>query len=322
MSLKFDCIDVGTQYCPCHLAETNECLICSFLKGKDICECNWQGTCVFSEYYWNNNKRKDGRKEYDSKIIDKYKCGINSYIIKIRTNKWLVSQLIHPGSYILIRGKNSNNYYNMPISIMDVDIEKEVIYIAYQVVGIKTKKLEQCNYNVIIKGPYWNGIFGLKNLKKIKSGKCVVIAKGIAQAPVVLTMKKMINDNNEVILFVDKGKVKEFFIDDFIDKNNIQRYEVNLRNDKDKNLLLKTIKDNNIDIIYSSGSDKLHSYVINIIRKTDTKTKLVVTNNNIICCGEGICGACTRRLENGTLIRTCKTQFDIGKEVERGIISG
>lgn len=39
-----DCIDAGTEFCPCHLAEEGECILCSQLHGKCFCDCvNWKG---------------------------------------------------------------------------------------------------------------------------------------------------------------------------------------------------------------------------------------------------------------------------------------
>ncbi len=41
----------------------------------------------------------------------------------------------------------------------------------------------------------------------------------------------------------------------------------------------------------------------------DENIKLAVSNNNLICCGEGICGACSIDL-NGVKVKTCKTQVN------------
>ncbi|NFG18899.1 sulfide/dihydroorotate dehydrogenase-like FAD/NAD-binding protein, partial [Clostridium botulinum] len=43
-----DCIDAGSEYCPCHLAETGDCILCSQLSGKKFCDCiNWKGVCIY-----------------------------------------------------------------------------------------------------------------------------------------------------------------------------------------------------------------------------------------------------------------------------------
>ena len=42
-----DCIDAGSEFCPCHLAESGECILCSQLQGSHFCDClNWKGVCI------------------------------------------------------------------------------------------------------------------------------------------------------------------------------------------------------------------------------------------------------------------------------------
>mgnify|MGYP000921887947 CR=1 FL=1 len=51
---RMDCIDCGTEYCPCHLAESGECIMCSQLQGECFCDCvNWKGVCVYQELFNN-----------------------------------------------------------------------------------------------------------------------------------------------------------------------------------------------------------------------------------------------------------------------------
>ena len=42
-----DCIDAGSEFCPCHLAESGECILCSQLQGSHFCDClNWKGVFI------------------------------------------------------------------------------------------------------------------------------------------------------------------------------------------------------------------------------------------------------------------------------------
>ena len=64
-----ECIDLGTEYCPCKLAEQGQCLICSQCQGECFWDClNWKGVCVYQELYNNGNKAKEGRKTYDCTV--------------------------------------------------------------------------------------------------------------------------------------------------------------------------------------------------------------------------------------------------------------
>ncbi len=44
------CVDAGSEYCPCHLAENGTCLACSLLSGEDFCDCRWSGSCSYLNY--------------------------------------------------------------------------------------------------------------------------------------------------------------------------------------------------------------------------------------------------------------------------------
>lgn len=37
---KFECIDAGTEYCPCYLAKLGECYECPLLRGEKFATAN------------------------------------------------------------------------------------------------------------------------------------------------------------------------------------------------------------------------------------------------------------------------------------------
>jgi len=124
MDLKqWQCVDAGSDYCPCYLAEQNDCITCTQLQGKNYCDCNWRGVCIYNDFYFLENKRKDTRipQEFpivDSKIID------DIIILSIKVTKYMARVLKQPGSYIFVRSKHSEHFFDVPISIMYSDEEK------------------------------------------------------------------------------------------------------------------------------------------------------------------------------------------------------
>lgn len=44
------CQDVVAGSCPCVLADIDECRYCSLLQGKEVCNCDWRGYCVYEWY--------------------------------------------------------------------------------------------------------------------------------------------------------------------------------------------------------------------------------------------------------------------------------
>lgn len=310
-----DCIDAGTEYCPCHLAESNECILCSQLSGKKFCDCiNWKGVCIYQEYCWNGGKAKKGRREYLCRILRKNFIDNKLIEFEILIPHFLMNKLNMPGSFIFIRHPDTNNFYDTPISIMEANMDENTINIVIDIRGVKTKKINELKEgeNVLIKAPFWNGVQGLKNLNSSKDGVSVVILRGIGQAPAVPVMKKLYSNSNNIITIIDKGGLKDIFISKYIRKYNCTNYTCNILKDGEltndfKELLISILEHNNVNLIHISAQDIIIYQVLNYVKKP---IKFSCSNNAKMCCGEGVCGCCTVRFKGHKVKRMCKVQTD------------
>ncbi len=310
-----DCIDAGTKFCPCHLAESNECILCSQLQGESFCDCkNWKGTCIFQELNWNNNKATTERENYVAVIVKKNLIakGLIKFVIKISHE--LCKQLIKPGSYIFMRCLKTSPYFDVPISVMECDLEKDTVSVIIEIEGIKTKKINDLNEkdSLVVRGPFWNGVLGLKNINRCVDKNVLLIARGIGQAPVIPVLKKLHNLNNNIQLVLDKGKYKDSFIQDYLKKYPCNVIEINTMDEgkmsSDLVTLLKdSIENRSIEHVHCSGPDVL---IQEVIREINSRTTTSCCNNAKMCCGQGICGACTTRFEGHVVKRLCKLQTD------------
>lgn len=301
---QWQCTDAGSDYCPCSLAETNECITCSHLQGENYCDCNWPGVCIFQDFYFSENRKKEMRKTQEFPIVEQ-KLFKNAIVLSILVTKYLASTLKHPGSYILIRNKCDESYFDIPISILDCDEDNLIIKIAIEVRGIKTKKLLDLGQTILIKGPFWNGLTGIDNLKRTQDEKCLVIVRGIAQAPSILAIKHLLKNNNKVDILVNKRDYEHNFIKDYFPMNLIK--EVDISSDELVNVARELIAKDNYRLVFLGGSDSLQNKIIKSVEDLN-QIVFLRTNNSVICCGEGICGACAKKVEGGFWIRTCKAQ--------------
>lgn len=302
----FKCTDAGSEYCPCELADTLNCISCSLLQGKDTCDCGWNGVCILNEYYMNNKKIKEGRKTYKAQKIYCRDMANNCFLLKLETQDELAKELKRPGSYVFIRPEDRKTYFDAPMSILDVEDDK-FIYIAYQNTGCKTKSLNNVN-KFLIRGPYWNGIIGSVNFNKLINANCLIISKGIGQSSIVLPIKTMQKNNNNVVLFLDKGKLSKTYIFDFIDKEDVELYQDDIFENGE--CIKRIIEEKNIELILSAGSDLVHKFIYQLIRGYNRDIKFMTTNNNRLCCGEGVCGACINRAKSGYKVRMCKAKVN------------
>ncbi|MFZ7132723.1 MAG: sulfide/dihydroorotate dehydrogenase-like FAD/NAD-binding protein [Eubacteriales bacterium] len=310
-----DCIDAGTEFCPCHLAESEECLLCSQLQGKEFCDCkNWKGTCIYQEFEWNNGKVQQGRKYFNGRIVEKKYITDNVILLNIKTDHYLCKNLLKPGSFIFLRNPNTHQYFDVPISIMECNLKEDTLTMIIEIEGIKTKKIDllKIEEDILLKGPFWNGIFGIKHINHCKEKSVMVLARGIGQAPIIPLLKKLNNKGNRIFLLLDKGKYEEIFIQEYLSTYHVQVIPIcTMINGK---LTVETIEkieqlliDEQVEHIHCAGPDILIKEIIALIKKRITTS---CCNNAKMCCGEGVCGACTTRFEGQVVKRLCKLQTD------------
>lgn len=315
---KVDCIDCGTEYCPCKLAESGECILCSQLQGECFCDClNWKGVCIYQEFYNNGMKAKAGRKAITCKVISVELIEDELIMIKFDVPHKLALDLVKPGSYIFIR-TDENYFFDVPISIMSSDIDNNIITLVIEVRGVKTKRLKNIKTGgeIVIRGPYWNGVFGLDNILKQWEGNCLVLGRGIGMAPMMPVIRKLVANKNEVDLYADLNPYKNNFAKKYVEEFGVFPRETNLLNkgklsDEGRFIIKNSIKDKNIKLIHLAGADILTFSVIEYLDEIGRGDILLSCCNNFkMCCGEGVCGACTARFSGHKVKRFCKFQSD------------
>lgn len=315
----YTCIDCGSEFCPCHLAESGNCILCSHLDGKDFCDCcNWNGVCIYQEFVTNNFKSKPGRKYYDCKVVDKQLLFNKILILNIKVTDKLASELVNPGSFVFIRRKEDESTFDTPICVMKNNSNEQIITLAIELKGVKTKALAKIekNDNILIKGPFWNGILGLKHITNCKNKNCLLIIRGIGQAPAVPVLETLKKNNNRIIVLIDKAPFDEIFIDKellkYADRVEESKTLVlgGLLNGTFKNNLEKILTEEKINLVHCDGADILNYQVMKIVDAHNPNIEFSCSNNEKMCCGEGVCGCCTLINNDEKLRRLCKMQTD------------
>ena len=284
-----ECIDSGTEFCPCKLAEAGECIVCSQLQGGCFCDClNWKGVCIYHEFINNGSKAKEGRKTYNClvKKIELYERDL--LLIKFEVPHKLAIDLVKAGSFIFIRPDENNIYFDVPISILDSDIDNNILTIMIEIRGIKTKNLLNIKEGntITIRGPYWNGVFGLNNLNSQSNNNVLVLARGIGMAPMIPVIRKLHQNNNNITLILDNTPYKNNYV-----KEYLQDYDVNIINevlidkgdisDEAKVLIKNLIYENNTNYIHIAGADILSVKLIDYLNSIDRKDIKLSCCNNI-----------------------------------------
>lgn len=303
-----NCIDAGSENCPCYLAVTGDCLICSRLQGSDSCNCNWRGVCIYNEYIQGNRKVNNPRRDFEAQIIEKkyYKEDLVVFILDV--DKGFAMKAGRPGSYLFVKGSEASSFYDIPISVMKADAEKGRIHLAIKIISTKTKTLLMENEKLLLRGPYRNGVHGISPIisKRGRDQKTLIIAKGIGIAPAILAAQTF-RERGTVDFLVDTEKIGKGIIDAYLEGASIC-YSTLAEKDAGESLE-NLLKENRYDNVILLASDYYIENLGKIIKKILPAADLAVSNNFRICCGEGLCGSCSVDTGTGETIKMCKCQF-------------
>ena len=314
----FECVDTGSENCPCYLALTNDCMTCTRLKGLDYCDCRWTGVCIYNEFIWNRKQPKNPRSEIKAKLIDKKTYHDQVVVFILKTDKYLAQRFKYPGTYIFVRNPEDQMIYDVPISIMHVDTEKDEIHIAVKIISAKTKKIMEAKEALIIRGPYRNGILGLKSLKGVAGGKMLVLCKSMGIAPAVKLIDYF-NGDCELDLIVDMNRLSCNFAETYLTEAKVNIQNMNFKDQNDLDLIKSLVLEKKYDEIVLFTSDKYIRIFDELLKSIHYNQPYAVVNNSNMCCGEGVCGACSHMSEDGKVIKMCKCQMKGEEVVKRGL---
>lgn len=319
MALKVytKCSNYASETCPCILAESGHCLVCSICRGEEYCSCSdTVSYCIYQELVNNGGKARDQHHIVRCEVVyEKIYNEIYKHM-RLRVSPHNLDEFGMPGSFVFVRVKE-NTYYDVPVSVFLTDIEKETIDLIIKIIGVKTKEFQKTKTGdtVFLRGPYHNGILGIKALTKLHGSRAAVICKGIGFMPSLGAINLLHMNHNEVTVYLDHGMFSKDLIDTFVRQFNVTVREI-LICDEAGNLTeeVKAVLENatgeGIDLIHFGLSDHLLKQAVGFVE--DQKNSLLISciNNAHMCCGEGICGACAVDRDGRTIVHLCKEQVD------------
>lgn len=313
------CIDINSIYCPCILAETNHCVYCSHLKGEAVCNCNWAGVCILNEKAWQATSAKQKwnwdetrtRQDLEVPITALELIAENTYAMQVLVPKELAHSLDCPGSFVFFRRTEDPDFFKFPVGIMSVN--SETIEVVIETIGPKSSRiLENGTNQLIIRGPYYNGIFGQPWVEKMTNGNVLMLTGGMGQPPAVPIVKKLVENGNQITAIVAPGKIGKIFAADIFRDWGIKVIPVTSMRREGMAKFIELITNEEVcpDLVVSAGPDDQHHGIINVMQAGSKNIPMAATNNATMCCGEGVCGSCDKEVRGGKKVRTCKVQTD------------
>ena len=154
------CADVGTRNCPCPLAETGDCLVCSRLSGARECSCRWAGVCVYNEYMQNGSMVRTKRKARSTGILQRLRQGDDLLMLQLRVPRGFALEASRPGSFLFLKPPGAPEMTSVPVSVMAADVEHESLWVILKIISAKTKALAACEDFLEMRGIYRSGLLG------------------------------------------------------------------------------------------------------------------------------------------------------------------
>ena len=303
--MEYICKDRGSASCPCPLIETGQCYTCGMAKsGRCDCPPGWQGVCPFTEYYQNGKKivsRNDEKrlfiKEY-KEYSDKHK------LIVLKTPSGFALKCKEMGTFLMVR---AGDFY-LPLSVMQSCVAEGsgFVYISFYIAGPKTKILdERCREGgtLCVKGPFFNGLINSENFHYGKA--TMVVAKGMAAMPFINQWERLKNTLTK--LYIDTDKLADGFIEEQL--GNMDYENINLYKDWQR-------LSAEMEMFQREGGNVLlmaSPYYVKMFSKR-LSHPVIYPNHSNMCCGAGMCGACSRTDMDGTTVKLCKCNGEIKKE--------
>lgn len=306
------CEDAGSSFCPCYLSLTGNCLACPAVNHTGSCDgCAWSGTCVWVESHWALGQPRPGRPQYRVEVVDRRPLTQTAFALELAAPAHLVNALQPAGSFLMARPAEREAWFDVPLAVAGLDAARNTVTHYVQVAGPKTRALAAGGRTLVVRGPFANGLVGRGHINAQPPGRALLVAVGIGQGPAHHAAAQMLAAKRPVDALLGPGDLGRVFIAGELAALGAS---VTLL-DSDHGRNGKTFRDflaaNTYRLLVSAGSDEQHRVLWQLLRQQRPGTPLVYTNNAVMCCGEGICGSCSRPLASG-ITRACKAKITPG----------
>ena len=293
--------------------------MCSRVNGSDNCDCRIYGGgfCVLEELQRNNGKAQPFRPTYTCSVMTviKHECFI---FMRLNVPSDLEHEVKVPGSFVFMR-TNENSWFDIPISVQYDEFFVGSIGVYILTCGIKSERFANIKEGdiVYLRGPFFSGLIGKRELQSQQNGKCLVITKGVALMPSISAINFLKNQGNDVRIFVDESSFPKEYLNIHLDLFELDYESIVLLDENGKltEIAKNTIcnfVENNGDLIHIGTSEYVIHLIVDYLKSINAQhIHLTCCNNDKMCCGEGICGACTSTNSNRKTVHSCKEQINI-----------
>ena len=290
--MEYKCVDAGSRRCPCALMEAGQCYVCTMSRtGRCSCGVQWEGVCPYSEYVMNGLKTGGLLRPFRAGVLKIVCYSEQLRVVRLSVPAGFAQRCQAAGSYVMVESLGCK----VPLSVLRACVRPgeradSSIELAVQPVGPKTIEILQDGARQWeISGPFEVGLAGAEKLRYDEP--LLVVAKGTAVAPYI-----NIADRVKARVMADCDKLTEDFMREYAGDYAV----VSLSSDLEQ---VATAIDKFRQVMFLASP----YYTEKILQmRPERKDDIITVNHANICCGVGICGACSYTDEKGVTVRRCK----------------
>jgi dihydroorotate dehydrogenase electron transfer subunit len=212
-----------------------------------------------------------------------------SSTVKAFTFKDRLCSKAHPGQFIMLWIPGVDE---IPLSILDADVEKAQFSVAVKKVGEATEALHQRKAGdfIGVRGPYGNHFSTI-------SGKALIVGGGIGVAPLFFLAKKLREKASKTV-FIAGAKTKDelLFIEEL--EKTCPDTQLNVATEDGSlgfkglasELSQRLLAKESFEMIYTCGPEKMIQEIFSQAERS--KTLLEASLERLMRCAIGLCGSC------------------------------
>lgn len=209
--------------------------------------------------------------------------------VKTFTFKDRLCSMAHPGQFIMLWIPGVDE---IPLSILDANVEKALFSVAVKKVGEATEALHKKKAGDVIgvRGPYGNRFSTI-------SGKALIVGGGIGLAPLFFLAKKLSGEALRTV-FVAGAKTKDelLFIEEL--EKTFPDVQLNAATEDGSfgfkglasELSQKLLAKESFEMIYTCGPEKMIQKIFS--QAESHRTPLEASLERLMRCAIGLCGSC------------------------------
>ena len=314
--MNYLCTDRGSSRCPCRLMDAGQCYTCT-MEETGLCSCEekagWQGVCPYTEWMQQGMEcRNRPVHQLRSCPVEWVKdWGGNLYVVCLAVPVGLAEACRQPGTFLMAEALG----WRTPLSILRTRAAEKTgqVEILLKVTGPKTRQLlrltEPGEPEWRIAGPYTNGLLNMERHRGKTPWPGLVIARGAAAAPFFHYLDErrqadgLENSEGIPVVYLDRASLPEEFTEEYMEGISFERTA--LDDPEDRSKMAERIRMQGADNTALLVSNWFWGRLLTDFSEEE-QAMVVYPNSANLCCGEGVCGACSHTDKDGVTVRLCK----------------